>query len=150
MDTAERNKLIGEWLNEGHTLSEVQKILQNEHGIKLTYMELRLLASELEVDWTKQDPDPVVVKDKPTEPEVLSPEEEATPAGGGKLRVEVSKLVRPGSMFSGTVTFKSGASGEWFVDQMGRLGLTPATGSAAPTQEDIQEFQVELQKMLQG
>jgi hypothetical protein len=48
------------------------------------------------------------------------------------------------------VEFASGAKAEWFVDAMGRLALNPAPGSAKPTECDIQEFQVELQRKLTG
>ena len=35
---------------------------------------------------------------------------------------------------------------EWIVDQMGRLGFDKLNGE--PTEKDIQEFQVELRKVL--
>jgi hypothetical protein len=44
------------------------------------------------------------------------------------------------------VQFGSGASGTWIVDQMGRLGFDKLNGE--PKEKDIQEFQVELRKVL--
>jgi hypothetical protein len=67
-----------------------------------------------------------------------------------RTTVTVSKLVRPGAAMSGEVSFASGAKAEWFLDAAGRLGLTPAAGSARPTQEDLREFQIELQRKLSG
>lgn len=62
------------------------------------------------------------------------------------IKVEVSKIARQGTALNGNVTFASGVKTDWFVDQSGKLGLENATGK--PTPEDIQEFQVELQKIL--
>ena len=38
METTERDQLIGRLLQEGNTLSDVQKVLEEEHDVKLTYM----------------------------------------------------------------------------------------------------------------
>ena len=62
----------------------------------------------------------------------------------------LSGQFRPGAAVSGTVKFGSGASGEWYLDQFGRLGFIPDEGSGKPDQQDIQEFQVEVQKALGG
>jgi len=64
----------------------------------------------------------------------------------GKTTVEVSKVVRPGAVASGSVKFGSGVTAEWVLDQLGRLGLEKASGK--PTQQDVKDFQVELQKLL--
>ena len=55
MTEQERNRYIAEKLNEGHSLSDVQRLLDEECGEKITFMELRLLAAELEVDWDRID-----------------------------------------------------------------------------------------------
>lgn len=150
MNTADRDRFIADRLNEGLSLSEVQRRLADELGIKLTYLDLRLIVADLEVDWAKQEP-PTPAKEAktPTDTDLLddTPDEEP---GRGRTRVTVSKLVRPGTAMSGDVVFASGARGEWFVDAMGRLGLNPAEGSGKPTQEDIREFQIELQRVLSG
>ena len=143
MKMAERDRFIAEKLNEGLSLSEVQKLLDSELGIRLTYLDLRLIAADLEVNWQKQDP--VEDPDGKSDEMDLSKIEEKSASG---TTVTVSKLVRPGAAMSGDVTFASGAEAEWFVDTMGRLGLNPKSGSGGPTREDIEEFQVELQKKL--
>ena len=38
METTERDQLIGRLLQEGNSLSDVQKVLEEEHDVKLTYM----------------------------------------------------------------------------------------------------------------
>jgi hypothetical protein len=50
-------------------------------------------------------------------------------------------------MFSGSVKFASGSTAEWYVDNMGRLGLENLVGEK-PTQDDVQQFQVELDKAI--
>ena len=47
-------------------------------------------------------------------------------------------------MFSGSVTFANGSSAEWYLDNMGRLGLENLQGDK-PGQEDIEKFQIALQ-----
>jgi hypothetical protein len=153
MELEERNQFIAACLNEGKSLSDVQKLLV-EKGVNLTYFDLRLLAADLKVNWTKQDPK-VVAKAKPAEAAV----EDKLPggdadadalAGPGKTEVTVNRVVRPGAAMSGEVTFASGAKAEWFLDQYGRLGLNPAKGSAKPTEDDLVAFQEELQAKLGG
>ncbi len=148
MDDKARNQLIARLLAEKRTLSEIQKILEKDHQLRLTYMELRLIASELKVDWKKVEGDKKPAAAAPAAGLKLLGDEPGP--GGARTEIAISKLVRPGAIFSGSVKFKSGASGEWAVDQMGRLGLTPSPGSARPTEDDIQDFQVELQRKLQG
>lgn len=162
MNTNERNALIGKLLGEGLSLSDVQKTLEREHGTKITYMELRLIASDLEVNWARQDKAKAVEKAQekdisklPDLPDDAGDEDDldaldAAPAGGGRTTVSISKIQRPGAVVSGSVTFKSGVKADWYVDQMGRLGLNPAKDTDQPTPDDIQDFQMELQRMIQS
>lgn len=69
---------------------------------------------------------------------------EENKASGGTV-VELSPIARPGAVASGTVKFGSGVTADWVLDRTGRVGLDNPTGS--PTQQDIQEFQMELQKL---
>lgn len=146
MDTKERDELIAKLLSEGVSLSDVQKQLRSEHDLNLTYMELRLIALDLEVDWSKQDAEE---EQQETIDDITDVQTDDQPAGDGKTTVEVSKLVRPGALVSGDVTFKSGARAEWALDQMGRLSLNPVEGTGKPDEDDLQEFQVELQRVVQ-
>ena len=57
--------------------------------------------------------------------------------------------MRPGTALSGSVKFASGSTADWYIDQTGRLGLENLVGNQ-PTQEDIQQFQVELEKAVYG
>ncbi|MFT5129882.1 MAG: hypothetical protein ACI8W8_003511 [Rhodothermales bacterium] len=167
MNDQVRNALIAKLMAEGQTLSDVQRFLKDEHDVVLTYMELKMLALDLEVDWTKFD------KAKPEEPAEEQADEDGesgdtaestgdTPEGEasdgepaaeeveapGFTTVNVSKIVRPGAAISGDVTFKSGARAEWFLDQMGRLGLNPKT-DLQPDEDDMRDFEAELRRALQ-
>ena len=174
----ERDAFIMECLDGGMSLSELQNQLAERFDLHLTYMELRMLTADLQINWSKQDakveaakpkakpaPAPAVpaentdaygdeAPDGYPEDEAVPEPPPASPAGDdalrGKTTVEVSKLVRPGAAVSGTVKFGSGASGEWYFDQFNQLGFIPDEGSGQPDQKDIQEFQVELRKALYG
>ena len=146
MEDKERDVIIAKLLAEGLSLSDVQKRLQNDHDYRITYMDLRLISSSLEVDWQKIDEK----KNPKKEDEEDEAEVELEPLEPGDTEIEISKLVRPGAIFSGTVKFKSGVKAEWYVDQMGRLGLNPDNEEQQPTEEDLEDFQVQLQQKLQG
>ncbi|OGV48359.1 MAG: hypothetical protein A2X49_13170 [Lentisphaerae bacterium GWF2_52_8] len=160
MDQSEIKKIVAQYLSQGVTLSDIQKKLTGEHGVNMTFLDLRLMASEFDdVDWSKFNPAVVheaeAKKESPASPatdgeEDISDGEWETAseagAGTGKTNIELSPIARPGAIMSGKVKFGSGASAEWMLDQMGRLGLDKKSGE--PNQQDIQEFQVELQKAL--
>lgn len=138
MERVKIQKVISELLEKGESLGSIQKILDTEYSENMTFLDLKLLASEIEnIDWTKdEEPDP-----EPVEEEVAIDEDTA-----GQTVVEVNKLTRPGIAMHGSVKFASGASADWILDQTGRLGFEKSDGK--PTPEDIQEFQAELQKSL--
>jgi hypothetical protein len=54
-------------------------------------------------------------------------------------------LARPGSVVSGKVTFSDGMRADWYLDQMGRLGLGPEKQGYRPSAADVQQFQEALQ-----
>jgi DNA-binding transcriptional MerR regulator len=159
MNRDEIKKTVLESLQKGISLSEIQKIL-HEKGEIITFLDLRLLASELEnLDWKKlgaekeaQEKEAAAAKKKDEDDESAEEKTDEIPADKGEWSgatvVEVSKLVRPGAALSGSVKFASGVKADWVLDQTGRLGLEKPTGK--PTPEDVKEFQVELQKKLQG
>jgi hypothetical protein len=148
MDIQARNEIIARLLAEGLSLSDVQRKLEQDYQIVLTYRELRLISTELPVDWSKHDS---AAKTGTIEDITKAPvPAEAAAPPPSRTMVTISKLVRPGAVFSGDVHFASGAKAEWALDQYGRLALNPAPGSSKPTEQDQQEFVAELQRQLQG
>jgi DNA-binding transcriptional MerR regulator len=142
MTNEERKPIVRQLLKEGRSLSEIQDYLRKEKSDSITYMELRLLLSEM--------PDAKLPEKEAPKAPTLPPEPKTeSPAAGGKVSISVDQMPAPGSMLSGYARFPSGAKAHWFLDQMGRLGLEPELGSSKPTQKDMQEFSTELRKMLQ-
>jgi hypothetical protein len=142
MTNEERKPIVAELLKKGLSLSEIQDHLRTEKGDSITYMELRLLLSEM--------PDAKLPEKELPKPPVLPPEPATTTAaGGGKLSISVDQMPAPGAMLSGYARFGSGAKAHWFLDEQGRLGVEPELGSSKPTQKDMQEFTAELKRMLQ-
>ena len=167
---------IADRTREGHNLSKIQDMLA-EQGVRMTFMELRLIASEIETTfWKQAEPAPepapeAKAKDEAApapeaddfpedgpgsgDEESLPPEDAApaadapadgeSPAPRGRTSVTLDQLARPGFLATGSVTFGSGASGTWLLDQMGRLMFEKLEGK--PDRQDLQEFQLELQRM---
>ena len=173
----EIKQFIADRTREGNNLSKIQDMLADQ-GVKMTFMELRLIASEIETSfWQKSEPAPEPAPEEkapapaqeaapaedeglpggdapeqvpPAEPAPGAPagEGEAAPAPRGRTSVTVDQLQRPGFLATGSVTFGSGASGNWCLDQMGRVMFEKLEGK--PDRIDIQEFQMELQRVFAG
>jgi hypothetical protein len=158
-DDAQKHRIAG-WLDEGCKLAEIQTRIQQEFGRNLTYMEVKMLVSEL--DLLPRDPDPPDPADKtpagdnpPPGPGLPHPDANAptpTPAPAspatGKVSVSVDEVSPPGAMVSGQVTFSDGQTGSWFIDQSGQLGLAPTQKGYRPPQTDMQSFQSALEQEL--
>jgi hypothetical protein len=157
LDEAQKQK-VSSWIAEGRSLSEIQKLLESELKLRVTYLEVRLLVDDLKLmpkdtprAEEKKLPAPAV--DKADSPMKLSPDpvpEPAAPPVGGTVSVSVDTLARPGAVVSGTVRFSDGKTAKWVLDQTGRLGLMPEVQGYRPSPEDVQEFQIQLQNVLQG
>ncbi|MBI5774603.1 MAG: hypothetical protein HZA89_12775 [Verrucomicrobia bacterium] len=146
------------WLGEGVKLAEIQKRIVAQFGASLTYMEVRFLVDDLKVlPKDVEPPKPVELPKPPAavpEPEPPIPGAAPAapapnqPAAGGKVSVTVDALARANAMVSGSVTFSDGNTADWYLDQMGRLGLAAKVQGYRPPAEDVQTFQMELQKEL--
>ena len=151
--TEEQRQRVTAWILQGAKLAEVQNRLQSEFGIKLTYMETRFLVDDLKL--TPKDPEPPKVPEtktaekSPLKTKAVQPEEMADALGGGKVSVSVDQIARPGAIVSGKVTFSDGQKADWYLDQMGRLGVVPAKQGYKPSAADVQQFQASLQEELQ-
>lgn len=169
--TEQQRQKVKAWLAAGATLSDVQKNLKNECGVALTYMDVRLAVLEIGAE-VKDKPEPKPAAPLPPpptaqqqQPDALPPEDDPyadefgdgaadggalPPDGAGAANVSLSldRVVRPGAMVSGDVTFSDGNKGTWLIDQYGRFGLDPATPGYRPSQTDLQAFQLKLRDEL--
>lgn len=150
--TAEQKREIARWINEGVGLSDVQKRLADEFGHTLTYMEVRFLVDDLDLDLLDEEEEEAedaeeegAEENSPADREEVLVAEDA-PTGG--VSVSVDKITRPGVMASGVATFSDGVSCPWYLDQFGRLGLSPADEGYKPPESDLQDFQQKLDSEL--
>lgn len=131
----EQTEALKAWVREGLSLSDIQKRLESEFQIRITYMDLRFMVDDLDLEVA------------PTAPKFDDPK--ATAVGGpapvpGKVSVSLDKVSRPDALVSGQVTFSDGMTAQWSLDQMGRLSLNPRQADYRPSQDDLQDFQAEL------
>ncbi|MFM7101205.1 MAG: hypothetical protein ACKO3N_08540 [Verrucomicrobiota bacterium] len=142
------------WVETGMKLSDFQKRLETEFGVRMTYMEVRLLVDDLKV--MPKDPEPVQKPEAvpaegapavPTAPAAPPPPAEGALTAG--VKVTVDTVTRPGALASGSVTFSDGQKAQWYLDQMGRFGMVPTQKGYRPSQEDLQDFQMSLDRELQ-
>ncbi len=131
-----QKEAIRAWVNEGLNLSDVQKKIESDFDLNMTYMDVRFLVDDLEIDLSVQDPEEV------DEPEF----EEAVIEG---VSVDVDVVTRPGTMVSGSVHFSDGVRCDWQMDSTGRLGIVPGQEGYQPSEEDLKDFQAKLQQELQ-
>lgn len=142
--SSEQKDQLKSWLDKGLSLAEVYKKVTDEWNLHMTYMELRFLIDDLGLNFTAPKATTSAVDadakeahhpQHPEEPELMH----------SNVSVSVDKVVRPGALASGSVTFSDGVKAAWQLDQMGRIGLIPSKDGYKPSQEDIQDFQVALQ-----
>jgi hypothetical protein len=162
LDDAQRSK-VSEWIAQGMKLSDIQARMASELGLKMTYMDVRLLVDDLKLtpkDAETAKPVSAMLETAPAAPlepragSKAPPAAAAEPAPAGlasSVSVQVDQLARPGAVVSGKVKFTDGNTAEWYFDQMGRLGLVPQKPGYRPPASDLQQFQSlldsELSKM---
>lgn len=155
LDDTQRKK-VAQWIADGMKLSEIQNRLASDLGVRMTYMDVRLLVDDLKL--TPKDIEPP----KPIAP-VAAPLGAPPLKAGPGLKVEnapapessvsgvsvsVDQLARPGAVVSGKVTFSDGKKADWYIDQTGRLGLSPQEAGYRPPAADVQQFQIALEAEL--
>ena len=153
LDDTQRKKVAG-WIADGMKLSEIQNRLASELGVRMTYMDVRLLVDDLKL--TPKDVEPPAAP--VAAPAAAAPQKPATglktesaPAPESSVNsvsVSVDQLARPGAVVSGKVTFTDGKKADWYMDQTGRLGLAPQEAGYRPPAADVQQFQIALEAEL--
>jgi hypothetical protein len=154
LDDTQRKKVAG-WIADGLKLSEIQNRLASELGVRMTYMDVRLLVDDLKLTPKDTEPPKPVA---PVAPAGAAPQKpadalkvEAAPAPENSVSgvsVSVDHLARPGAVVSGKVTFSDGKKADWYIDQTGRLGLAPQEAGYRPAAADVQQFQITLEAEL--
>lgn len=158
---------IKEWAAGGAQLNDIQKQMEDELGLKLTYMDVRFLALDLEVKIRDIEGEAAAKKaeeealQEMVEPAVEVEAEEdlsliptpdvegAPPAvtADSAVTVTLDAIAKPGLMASGRVTFSNGQAGDWYIDDNG-LGINPDSDDCEPGRADVEAFQQELQRLM--
>lgn len=170
----EQKEAVSSWVAAGDNLSLVQKKLAEQFKVSMTYMDVRFLVDDLGLELKNAAPkadvsdlskaqaarpaapagpapadaaDELPPGDRPADD--LPPEAAGEALAPGGISLEVDRIMRPGTVVSGSVTFSDGVSGKWALDQMGRLMLETPQKGYKPSPADVQAFQQELQAQLQ-
>lgn len=150
--TDQQKTTVAAWVREKCGLSEIQRRLTSEFGLRPTFMDVRFLILDLGLELYDESAARKVEEKKAEEK--LTPDDEEIPAddsedpmpdGVGGVSVEVDRLIKPGSLVSGSVCFSDGVKAAWMLDQMGRLSLEAQQPGYRPSPEDIEGFQRALQ-----
>ncbi len=152
--SSEQKTMVGTWISQGVSLSDVQARITQQFELSLTYMQVRMLVADLDVEIpTKPDPKPAVPAPAPVAENPASLPSVGDLAGSApapsQVSVDVDKITQPGAMASGTVVFSDGKKGKWLIDHTGYPRLIPPEPGYRPTQEDMYAVQDELAKALQ-
>ena len=163
LDQAQRQQ-VAKWIEEGLKLSEIQSKLASEFGVRMTYMEVRFLIDDLKLKPKDKEPPPAPVlpkaasagagtsspagKDAAPVPDDEADFGDEPLPGGANVSVSVDQVTRPGALVSGKVSFSDGQGADWYLDQMGRLGVVAKQQGYKPSQADLMAFQAELQNQL--
>ena len=147
---------VRKWITEGCGLTEIQKRLNDEFKLLVTFLDLRFLIMDLGLtikdQEKKTDAGLGIINTTPGQPGTEASDMEPPlpgPDGAGGVAVTLDRIIKPGSVVSGTVRFSDGVSASWMLDQLGRLALDAGKPDYRPSPEDVQAFQVELRNLLQ-
>lgn len=147
-----QKEAVRKWVAEGCGLTEIQKRLNAEFKLSVTFLDVRFLVLDLGLvikEHAKNTSGGLdLAKAGPSQPD--AEDAERPPAGSGGVAVTLDRIVKPGSVVSGTVQFSDGVNASWMLDQLGRLALDAGKPNYRPSPEDVQAFQVELRNLLQS
>lgn len=155
---AAQKDAVRAWVADGASLSEVQKRLQEEFGVRMTFMDVRLMVLDIGAEIKdkpepRKAPAPAAGPDAAGEggapaPDDIAPEADDGGAIGG-VSVEMDRVVQPGMLVSGSATFSDGVTARWGIDQMGRVAFQPSQEGYRPQDDDLREFQMQLRALLE-
>lgn len=159
--TDQQKNVFKQWVEEGCSLSDLQRRVGEEFNVSMTYMDVRFLVIDLGlavkdrpkgpkqsdqlVQGVESDGNMSAAQENVAADDVIDADYEGVP---NNVRVTVDRLTRPGSVVSGTVTFSDGITAAWILDQAGRLALESSKKDYTPSKEDLMHFQEEIKKAL--
>lgn len=169
--TPEQTAAVSSWVAAGDNLSTIQKKLREQFSVALTYMDVRFLVDDLNLqlkdpapkadtsDLSKTQPKAAAAPaaGAPASPSAVPGEDDLAdeaalpPAGPGSVILDVDSVTLiPGAIASGKVTFGDGVTGKWIIDHQGRPGFTEISQPGyRPTPEDAKSFMNQLEAELQ-
>lgn len=148
----EQKTALAQWVSDGVSLSEIQKRINAEFGLSMTYMDVRFLLDDLDLRFKEKPPAPPEPATDATTTDTgatdLDADDDAADAteAAGKVSISIDPVQRPGIALGGSVTFSDGKTGQWQMDAYGQLGFIPPYEGYQPTSQDVQEFQVLLRR----
>jgi hypothetical protein len=165
--TPEQSAAVSSWVAAGDNLSTIQKKLREQFSVALTYMDVRFLVDDLNLQLKDPAPKADTSDLSKTQPKAAAPaagaspsavpgeedlaDEALPPAGTGSVILDVDSVTLiPGAIASGKVTFSDGVTGKWIIDHQGRPGFTEISQPGyRPTPEDAKSFMNQLEAELQ-
>ena len=105
-------------------------------------MDVRFLVDDLDLDLVDEER-LYLMLNTVLKQGATSPEDPLESKDAGGVQVELDTVTPPGAMASGSVTFSMTAK-KWTLDQFGRLGLSGGDEGYKPSDEDVMEFQKQL------
>ena len=138
---------VTQWIREGHSLADVQRLLREDFEISMTYMDVRFLVDDMDVAVVEVEEEAAEAspETEPVETEVVEMPDE----GSGSVTVDVDAIMRPGSLVSGTVQFSDGIRLGWQLGATGQLELIPGDDPEyRPSAEDARSFRSQLEEVL--
>jgi hypothetical protein len=151
--TQDQKELVRQWVTAGAKLSEIQKKINEEFKISVTFMDVHFLILDLGLNIKEKEISPANPVDlsKSALAAAAESEKEFNEEGApGAVTVELDRVVKAGAIVSGSVTFSDGKTAAWSLDQFGRMALTAGKAGYRPSQDDLQAFQQELARLLQS
>lgn len=126
--------------DQGLNLNQILDHLVKEDKLDVTFMDVRLLVSEIEDERNlyANQPEEEVVEEVEEE---VEEEEECV--------IEMNAILQPGAPLQGKARFKSGRAMKFMMDQSGRIGIEPI-GPEQPNQDELKIFQHELIRQLKS
>lgn len=146
MLTDSQKRQVAAWIGEGLSLAQVQTKIEEEFGVAMTYMDVRFLVDDLDLELKDAAEEKPAADAVPAQAEAVAgngvPAE--TPASGGGVTLTSDAVQMPGVLAGGDVVFSDGVRGKWFLDQTGRPGLEGFPENYRPTPDDMADFQRKL------